>query len=455
MTKEVLILYTKESSLDKVKYVFDFIFGLPFNIYQVNINYENVKNHDPKSKKDIIINYSNQKVENATIQISDTDIPNFIKSYKDFLSISSQAYTFENKILYGLVKNKPSESENQTEESFINGTVINLDIVSTFFVHLSRIEEFYCPDDLKDQHKRMIARHQFLVKNSLERIPVLDHISVAFLKRINFYEPIQTKKIMSHDIDVLLKFPNLYKYVRGAARILFKKKSFKGSLFTFTKHYLRSYLGKKDPYQTFSWLFNPNFFDKKMVFFMSGGTTKYDNLYDIEDASLKNVFQNALSNNYEIGLHPSYAAYNDENQFLKEKKKLEKVTQKEITSSRQHILHYDVIKTPNVLEISGIQNDYTIGYQDRIGFRSGTGFEYYLWNNLENKMFFIKETPLVIMDGCLLIEAEYSVKKAKEIHDLFFQDNNLNTQITYNFHNSIFDPVLLDSFALKQFYLEL
>ena len=301
----------------------------------------------------------------------------------------------------------------------------------------------------------MISKNQFLVKNSIERIPVLDHISVAFLKSINFYEEIKTKKIMSHDIDVLLKFPSLYKYLRGAARILFKKKKFKGSIVTFTKYYLKSLFGRLDPYQTFSWLFNRNYFDKKIIFFMSGGTTQYDNLYDIEDFSLKKIFEFARSNDYEIGLHPSYAAYNDEKQFLKEKQKLETVIQNKITSSRQHILHYDIVNTPKVLEASGISKDYTLGFQDRIGFRAGTGFEFYLWNNFEDKKSSIKEVPLVIMDGCLLIEAEYSVEKAKEIYSLFFQENKRNTQITYNFHNSIFDPVLLDSIALKQFYLNL
>ncbi len=59
------------------------------------------------------------------------------------------------------------------------------------------------------------------------------------------------------------------------------------------------------------------------------------------------------------------------------------------------------------------------------------------------------------MDGCLLIEAKYSVEKAREIFKEFYETNIKDTKITYNFHNSIFDPVLLDDIALKQFYLEL
>ena len=57
---------------------------------------------------------------------------------------------------------------------------------------------------------------------------------------------------------------------------------------------------------------------------MSGGTTKYDNLYDIKDPSLNKVFKTAHENNYEIGLHPSYASFKDKRQFLRRKKRSRK-----------------------------------------------------------------------------------------------------------------------------------
>ena len=450
MTKQILILYDDAFYCEKVKYVFDFIFSLPFNKFFVKITYQEVKQFKNKINYDVVINYSSKNIDNATLNINVTDFLKSIISYEDVLNLYSQKYEFENTILYGISSMPDSGNLN-----FIEDDIINLDIVSTFFFHLSRMEEYHCPPKHKDLHERMNSKEQFLVKNFISREPVLDQISVVFLKSLGYYKQIETKKIMSHDIDVLIKFPNFYKYLRGAARILFKRKKFKGSIFTFTKFYLKSLIGNHDPYQTFSWLFNKNFFDKKIVFFMSGGTTKYDNLYDIKDPSLNKVFKIAHENNYEIGLHPSYASFKDKRQFLKEKKDLESVIGKKITSSRQHILHYDVIKTPEVLESSGVINDFTLGFQDQIGFRAGTGFEYYLWDNKKDRKFNIIETPLVIMDGCLLIESDYSVEKAIKIHSEFFKKNKFDTQITYNFHNSIFDPVLLNNHKLKLFYLNL
>ena len=450
MKKQILILYDDAFYCEKVKYVFEFIFNLPFNKFFVKIKYQEVKQFNNKICYDVIINYSSKNIESATININVTDFLKSITSYDDILNLYSKEYEFGEKKLYGICNVSDTGSLN-----FIEDDKINLDIVSTFFFHLSRLEEYHCPLKYKDLHERMHSKEQFLVKNFIFREPVLDQISVAFLKTLNYHKQIETKKIMSHDIDVLIKFPNFYKYLRGAARILFKKKKFKGSILTFTKYYLKSLMGDHDPYQTFSWLFHKNFFDKKIVFFMSGGTTNYDNLYDIKDPSLKEVFITAVNNGYEIGLHPSYASYKDKRQFGKEKIKLESVIGQKITSSRQHILHYDIIKTPQVLESNGISNDFTLGFQNQIGFRVGTGFEYYLWNNKEDKKFNIIETPLVIMDGCLLIESEYSVEKARKIHSDFLKTNKFDTQITYNFHNSIFDPVLLNNHKLKLFYLNL
>ena len=450
MKKQILILYDDAFYCEKVKYVFDFIFNLPFNKFFVKIKYQEVKQFNNKICYDVIINYSSKNIESATININVTDFLKSITSYEDILNLYSKEYDFENTKLYGI-----SNVSDTGNLNFIEDDKINLDIVSTFFFHLSRMEEYHCPSKYKDLHERMQSKEQFLVKNSISREPVLDQISVAFLKSLDYYKQIETKKIMSHDIDVLFKFPTFYKYLRGAARILSNRKKINGSIFTFTKYYLKSLMGDHDPYQTFSWLFHKNFFDKKIVFFMSGGTTKYDNLYDIKDPSLKEVFKIAFDNGYEIGLHPSYASFKNKRQLLKEKKDLESVTGQKITLTRQHILHFDIIKTPEVLESSGISNDFTLGFQDQIGFRVGTGFEYYLWNNKEDRKFNIIETPLIIMDGCLLIESEYSVEKASKIHSKFFKKNKFDTQITYNFHNSIFDPVLLNNHKLKLFYLNL
>ena len=77
MTKQILILYDDAFYCEKVKYVFDFIFSLPFNKFFVKIKYQEVKQFNNKICYDVIINYSSENIDNAELNINVTD---FLKS---------------------------------------------------------------------------------------------------------------------------------------------------------------------------------------------------------------------------------------------------------------------------------------------------------------------------------------------------------------------------------------
>jgi len=445
---KILIIHDDESNFLKIKFVFDFIFSLPIYNAKYNLEYLHIDKYK-RIDDSILINYGEKTIKEATINIiKHSEILN-IDNRKQIQKLKSNKYKYNNQSLYGI-----SKDELETQ-NFIDDKIINLDIVQTFFFHLSRMEEYFAINEQLDYHERMKSDEQFLVKNNIHKKPILDEISFAFLETLGLEKQIKTNKVITHDIDVIEKFPNFYKFIRGTARILFKKKKYKGSLVKYISWFIKVKLNpKKDPYKTFSWLFSKTN-KKKVVYFMSGGLTKYDNLYDVNDNSILNYINIAKDNNYEIGLHPSYAAYNDKKQFKIEKEKLEQIAKCKIVSSRQHILHFDFKTTLKTLLENDIKSDSTLGYQDKIGFRAGTGFEFYLWDFNNNKKTSIIERPLVIMDGCLLIEAKYDVKKAKKILTTFENENNDNTQITYNFHNSIFDPVLLNEKELKNLFLKI
>ncbi len=56
---------------------------------------------------------------------------------------------------------------------------------------------------------------------------------------------------------------------------------------------------------------------------MSGGVTEYDNRYRIDDPKFLNLILKIKQRGHIIGIHPSYNAYNDFEQFKKEKEDLE------------------------------------------------------------------------------------------------------------------------------------
>jgi hypothetical protein len=134
---------------------------------------------------------------------------------------------------------------------------------------------------------------------------------------------------------------------------------------------------------------------------MSGGSSKYDNRYDINEQKSLDLINKIQKRGHLIGIHPSYNAYNDLEQLKKEIASLEKVTNQKITEGREHYLRFEVPTTWQIWEDAGLKIDSTCAYADHIGFRCGTGKEFSVFNILLRKKLNLKERPLIVMDGSL------------------------------------------------------
>ena len=78
---------------------------------------------------------------------------------------------------------------------------------------------------------------------------------------------------------------------------------------------------------------------------MSGGLTKYNNRYRIDEPKCIELISKIKKRGHIIGFHPSYNAYNDSIQFKKEKEKLEYAIGEEIREGRGHYLRFEVPTT--------------------------------------------------------------------------------------------------------------
>ena len=123
---------------------------------------------------------------------------------------------------------------------------------------------------------------------------------------------------------------------------------------------------------------------------------------------------------------------------------------------RTHYLRLDIQKTFEIFESIGLKTDSTLGYANDIGFRCGTGFEYYPYNFKEERAWKFKEIPLVLMDSALLFgQCNDDINCFNEKMQAFLIQNSLNTHITFNFHNATFDNSLKSRLGLKKMYLDL
>ena len=262
---------------------------------------------------------------------------------------------------------------------------------------------------------------------------------------------------LSHDIDAIKKYPSFYKFIRSIAHIFVHKKGNFSTILKLFRQYFRQLLGKeKDVFDTFEWLLRENtFFSKKVIYFVCGGITKYDNFFDIRDKYLQTIFDNARKYGYIIGLHPSFATWKNKTLFEKELAELQEVTQQKITHTRQHFLRFAFGKTSEIIDDLNFTEDGSLGYQDKIGFRCGTGFAYKLYNFISEKPYKFLTQPLAIMDSALLQEVGNDIVEFEKQFVQFAEQNQQHTCIHINFHNSTFDDAMLDANRLRQFYLQL
>jgi hypothetical protein len=365
------------------------------------------------------------------------------------LMLSANSYQYQNFTLWS-VERRASE-----HNQFIDNQRFGFDLIEMLFFHLSRYEEYHAPDFERNWNDELPTQKHFLVQNRLHYQPVVDQLVYCFWKSLGFdIEKKSTTFRLSHDIDVLQKFPNIQRSIRSLASAVKAHKNV-----AMAKNVAKAWYQTKqkiipDPFDTFEWLLTEKPMEK-VIYFMAGGETRFDNHYQIDGSAVGAIIQKAQKRGYEIGLHPSYNAYLKLDLLLQEKAKLARVAKQEITCNRMHYLRYSFHKTAKIIEMGGIQEDSTMGYQDAIGFRCGTGFGYHLYDFENEKATKFLEVPMVVMDCGLLSEVGYDVGKASELLTQFLQDNQFLTKITFNFHNSIFDPARVEEKALKSLYLKL
>jgi len=426
-----------KSFIKRIKYVFSFIESHPFGKNKVRFSFLDAGN-------DSSISYGDHKKCNYHIPAQ-----NIIFSHNPLPSDSlfANLYTSKELALYSVEK-----SQNNKKEFIINNQ-FSFDILEAIFFHISRYEEHIIRPDMKENWGMGSKENHFIPRNNLQETPIVDHLVFAFLDALGA-QPAKPKTTyrLTHDVDNPHKIPSLYKLIKASGRLLLIERKGLKAQWSLFNTYQKIKLGKsKDPYDTFDWLFRKEKIEK-VVYFMAGGVTKFDNFYKIDSLVAKKIIQQAKNKGYQFGIHPSYSAYNQEKLYSKEKKALEEVLGEKIVLARQHYLRFQFPETADIIDNQGIMEDSTLGYRDMIGFRCGTGFGYRLYNFSKEEAYNFVETPLIIMEWSLINQNNYDFEKIKNHLDSFLEKNKFYTKVTFLFHNSIFDMVGENNNSLKSIY---
>jgi len=295
------------------------------------------------------------------------------------------------------------------------GITLGLDIFGSAFFMLTRYEE--CINKATDMYGRFPASESLALKEGFLLRPIVnEYVEILWVVMRRLWSGLKRNErvyrvISTHDIDYpTVAYKSPWKIIiRGCIGDIVKRKSVKIAL----KRILAK-LGRLelDPAYTFDFITKTS--EKRGVvsefYFMTGHTDpKFDTFYDFDSEHVEEVLKMIYARGHRIGLHASFGTYKDlkkvKMEFEKLILKMKKLGIKQSSvGNRQHFLRFEVPTTWRILDQVGVDYDSTMTYAQHVGFRTGTCYEYTVYDLERREPLKIKERPLMVMDGTLFAE---------------------------------------------------
>jgi hypothetical protein len=408
-----LLIYLQNIS-PRLKYIISFL----SRFYNCEINFTNNLN-DYLNFTGIKINYSSQSVSEEEVWVKPNEIL-FEHTVHDLQIICKKHQE-------GFIVLFPSDDD------------LGFDILSAIFFLISRYEE-YLPHK-KDMYGRYAHENSIAFKNDFLHLPLINIWLAHFKKNIELkagkhIPDAKFQFLPTYDIDIAWSYKNKG-VIRNAGGII---KSLAGFKFKEVQERIRVLSGNtSDPYDTYEWMEQLHEqHGLKPIYFFHVGLKK--SIYDKNISPYNQQFQQlikTLSVRNTIGLHPSWASGDVEDELRNEKKILEKIIDKEITRSRQHYIRLSLPETYRKLISAGIKYDYSMGYGSINGFRASIASPFY-WYDLDKE----EQTKLIVHPFCFMDANSFYEQKQNteqtltELTHYLNEVKNVKGTLTTIWHNN-------------------
>lgn len=289
--------------------------------------------------------------------------------------------------------------------SELKPTLSSFDLVANIYYHLARLEESYFthPDNIDNN-----VQNSILFKHGKFLVPIVDLLSDYFIneieKKINEEKLIFIKKknypkgqtfgiALTHDVDFIRAYHPLKKRIIKLLVQLGIKKNI--NLDDINQR-------EKDTWgfdRLLSFYKDNNY--KATFFFMAKYLERFHFRYRINSKKIKQLFFQLKSENHEIAFHPSRYAFENPKRYLIEKRKLEKISNIQLSGLRHHYLR---CLFPQIWKIAaGIKFKYEAGmiHRGHSGFRAGTCFPFPTFDHSNQKTIDIIEFPTTFFENTL------------------------------------------------------
>ena len=297
-----------------------------------------------------------------------------------------------------------------THETYINlpqfftttkSAWIPYDLFATVFYFATRYEEYI--EHETDKHSRFKAEQSLAFKHGLLQIPFLNVLIQDFATKLTHQFPQLAFKKRTFNFLSTIDIDNAFAYAhkglkRNIGGLLKDSSSFKFN--AVAKRITSNLNSAYDPYNTFDIIHQLTEKATLQYFVLIGDYAEYDKNPHYQNAGFRELIKN-LASNHTVGLHPSYESFNHLEKIDIEKKRIEDIIEKKITSARCHFLRIKFPETYRAFIEAGITDDYTMIYASQSGFRTGLCTPYKWFDLQKNLATDLTIHPSTVMEGTL------------------------------------------------------
>ncbi len=319
------------------------------------------------------------------------------------------------------------EAEDVSPISF-DGTA---DLFASVFYVLSRYEEYLCTE--KDEHGRFPYGKSLLAANGWITHCVCDRWALRILEQLGCQpEAAEVKIVPTFDIDNSYA----YRYKTGKRRFLSVLRDLFKADAKRLKERSRVKKGARDPYDTFERIAGiAKAIPSTRIFWLVADLGPKDRNLSVDLPEHKALI-GRMDVNGQVGLHPGYGAGDDSIRLANEKKRLEQLLEREVIHSRQHFLKFHLPETFALLEKAGFRHEYSMGFAEHPGFRSGTARSHLWFDLMNNRISELEVHPFVYMDGTLNEYLHLTIEGSKEfISELYKEVKACGGDFMFIWHN--------------------
>lgn len=290
------------------------------------------------------------------------------------------------------------------------------DLFSLVFYLVSRYEE-YLPHR-RDAHDRYPAGESLAFRDGFLEQPLVNQWANRLGQLLQRRAPelkIQVNHYQfrpTYDIDLAWAYlhrPGWRQLASGLRDLLSIRGRQLGERIRVLRHH------QADPYDTFAWLkeLHSAFRLEPAYFFLLADWSQYDRNISHRHPAMRRLIRD-LDRGAQLGIHPSYQHGCHREGIVKEKQRLEEITGRPISRSRQHYLRLQLPQTYQHLLAAGLHQDYTMGFPDQVGFRASIALPFPWYDLSEERQTELIIHPFQAMDVTL---RQYLALRPQEISD--------------------------------------